>query len=248
MDIPALLGVCVQNNPIWSTECNNNHYSSEDEPRRWPPQSRSASHKQIWDVNHAALVNHYEINLSSAELSKAINRKPPFYIRVRISFHRALFGRGPKNPPPDESPGRPDPAFLMGSRCSRICFHHFHCCLIYTDGLLSLGGLPGATCFIFAVITRFGHGLKSHSTLRGPCSHPPCNNKQEPRKKPLCFGVNPDRRVHAGILIYGDCRVLTLPAVLVGAWYFLELTKYGLLLLGEKEEIKYSFFLLLAYF
>lgn len=154
-----------------------------------------------------------------------------------------LYLVGPKNPPPDESPGWPDPAFQRDRDESHES--------VFTISLQSYlhwssaipWGSPRCNMFHFrSNNTVWPAWLKSHSTLRGPYSHPPCNNKQEPRKKPLCFGVNPGRRVHAGILIYGDCWVLTLPVILVNALhYFLELlstTKYGLQLLGKKEDIK----------
>lgn len=75
----------------------------------------------------------------------------------------------------------------------------------------------------------------------------------------MCFGVNPDTRVHPGILIPGDCWVSTLPAASVDAAAdtFLNRSlqevgqppwKHGLFHLGKKKKKKIQVEDLLAIF
>lgn len=120
-------------------------------------------------------------------------------------------------------------------------FHYFTA-ILFTLIISNLLGSPRCNMFHFCCNnTVWPAWLKSHCVLSGPCSHPPCNNKQEPRKKPLCFGVNPDRRVHTGILIYGDCWVLTLPAVLVDSALCCKVWRASFRLKGKMNQNKMPF-------
>lgn len=66
-------------------------------------------------------------------------------------------------------------------------FSPSHCNIVYIDRLRSLGVAQVQHASFWSNNRVWPTWLKSHCTLPGPCSHPRCDKKQEPRKKPLCF-------------------------------------------------------------
>lgn len=107
------------------------------------------------------------------------------------------------------------PCISMGPRCSWICFHHLTA-ILFTLIVCGPLGSPRCNMLHFLVITGFGR-LDWNPTAHflGLAPIIAVIKKQSQGRNHCVFGVNPDRRVHPGILIYGDCWAVTLPAVSV---------------------------------